>query len=355
MKQQLIFISQAQFGYQSGTYYHCKYLKSVFAITCIVWDHALIKISMNEVRVIYVSRKGNMIVRSLRFVKTVLSEIKNQKRPLIYIQYFKFISLMLRLLLPKQKIVLDIRTGCISKYAIRRKLYDCLLRFEACFFKNVVVISEGLAKRLKMYESAHILPLGADVISDTTKTFDEINLLYVGTLFMRNIDETIKGFKKFYDQFNGQVRMMYTIVGSGLSDEVSYLRRLVDDYKLGDVIKIVGKIPHDQLKKYFDSYNVGVAYIPKTDYFDVQPATKVFEYLMSGMAVIATSTSENKKVINQYNGVLIDDNAGSFYDGLKILRQRQFKSDTIRKTCADFSWEKIVKENLKKYLMSLTS
>jgi len=42
-------------------------------------------------------------------------------------------------------------------------------------------------------------------------------------------------------------------------------------------------------------------------YYDCQPATKTFEYILSGMVCIATSTYENKKLINNINGVLCND------------------------------------------------
>jgi glycosyltransferase involved in cell wall biosynthesis len=89
-----------------------------------------------------------------------------------------------------------------------------------------------------------------------------------------------------------------------------------------------------------------------TDYYDVQPVTKTFEYLLSGMPVIATNTSENRKVINQGNGVLIGDTAEDFYTGLKtILKNRLFfDSVKIRNNSMEYTWYNIVDKNLKIYL-----
>ena len=49
----------------------------------------------------------------------------------------------------------------------------------------------SLAEKLGIALKAHILPLGADVISSVNKTFDSLHLLYVGTLFNRNIDTVL--------------------------------------------------------------------------------------------------------------------------------------------------------------------
>jgi glycosyltransferase involved in cell wall biosynthesis len=121
------------------------------------------------------------------------------------------------------------------------------------------------------------------------------------------------------------------------------------------VVKITGRIPHTKLGSFFDQCNIGVSYVPMVDYYDCQPVTKTFEYLLSGMPVIATATSENKIVIEPGNGIVVDDNAHDFYSGLKALfeNKHQFDSDKIRSQAIRYTWADIVRENLKKYLEKL--
>jgi len=347
----LIIINQVQFGYNNATYYYCKYLKKDYAIVYIGWDNNLPKIKMNGVKIIYVSRKGNTLFRTMRFLRQSLQEIKD-KTTIVFIKYFKGVSLLLRLLKPRNCFVLDIRTGSVNKNIFIRKLYDSRLKFETQFFKHITVISQSLAEKLGIAVKAHILPLGADIISSTTKTFEQFHLLYVGTLSNRNIDVTISGFKQFYGKFGGKVPLTYTIIGSGPKNEERVLRDLVNRYELTDSVNIAGNIPHTQLKAWFDNTNIGVSYVPIIDYYDCQPVTKTFEYLLSGMPVIATNTSENRKVIHPKNGVLVRDTAEDFYSGLKkIFETRyQFDSQQIRNTAMNYAWENIVKENLMVYI-----
>ena len=142
--------------------------------------------------------------------------------------------------------------------------------------------------------------------------------------------------------------MTYTIIGSGFTTEEDQLKAIVKFEKVGESVQIVGQIPHDELKPFFDSHNIGISYIPKTDYFDVQPPTKTFEYLLSGMAVIATDTSENKAVINYNNGILINDTSEDFYQGLVMIftNQKIYNSDNIRLNSMQYKWNKII-DNLK--------
>jgi glycosyltransferase involved in cell wall biosynthesis len=350
----LIIITQNQFGYHTDLYYYCKYLKDIFGIVYICWDYGLPKIEMDGVRLVYVSRRGNILVRTMRFLRQTLLQIKD-RQAIVFTKYFKGVSLALRLLRPNHLFVLDIRTGSVHKNSLVRRLHDTRLKFETRFFKHVTVISKSLAEKLGIAHKVHILPLGADVISSTNKSFESLHLLYVGTLFNRNLDVTINGFKKFYDEFKDQIPISYTIIGGGLNNEEQALKDLVSQNGLFDVVKITGRIPHTKLGSFFDQCNIGVSYVPMVDYYDCQPVTKTFEYLLSGMPVIATNTSENKIVITLENGVLVGDTAEDFYSGLQAIfeKRHMFDSAEIRRRGMGYAWESIVRKNMKPYLENL--
>lgn len=350
----LIIINQAQFGYHIDSYYHSKYLRENFNTIYICCDHGFPKIEMNGVQVIYISKKGDRLAQWSRFLKRALKEITDEVA-IVFTNYFNWISLPLRLFRPRHCFVLDIRTGSINQAKRKRIIYNFRIRIESIFFNNITVISESLAKKLKLSHKAHILPLGANIISHTNKKFDKIHLLYVGTFYSRNIEVTVRGFKAFYDEFGKYLSVTYTIIGDGPAKEKENIEALIGSYGLSDIIAVKGRIPHTKLKPYFDAANIGVSYIPLTEYYDVQPATKTFEYLLSGMPVIATRTYENQKVITPENGVLIGDRANDFYYGLKtILKNRHhFDSEIIRRSSMPFTWENIIVNNLKPYLANL--
>jgi len=354
-EKKIIIIHQEPFGYHSDTYYYCKYLRKKHALTYICWDYNRKKIHMDGINVIYISRKGNLLIRNLRFIIRVLIELKNDYHFQI-IKYFRGCSL-LRLFFQDKLFLLDIRSGSTLKNKFNRNFYNFLLKTESSFFNHISIISWGLAKKLGFSKNSNkvfILPLGAEVLSSTTKKFNSINLLYVGTLHSRNIDQTIKGFSKFYQEHKNKFQIVYTIIGSGFGNEENTLKQLIIDEGINNAVHVVGYVPHDELKPFFDTHNIGISYVPKTDYFDVQPPTKTFEYLLSGMPVIATNTSENKAVINNKNGILIKDTHEDFYQGLIEIFQKkeQFDSNGIRSSAMKYSWGKIT-NNLNFMLQNL--
>ena len=352
----IIIIHQEPFGYHSDTYYYCKYLRNKYLITYICWDYNKKKIYMDNINIIYISRKGNLLLRNFRFITRVLNELKNTYDYHI-IKYFRGCSLV-KLFLNDKFFLLDIRSRSTLKNKFSRNFYNFLLKTEASYFNNISIISKGLSKRLNFSKNpnkrrVYILPLGAEVISPTTKDFNTINLLYVGTLYNRNIDQTIKGFSKFYHEYKNKLQITYTIIGSGFGTEENDLKKTIKNEGINHVAHVIGYIPHDELKPFFDTHNIGISYIPMTDYFDVQPPTKTFEYLLSGMPVIATATSENKTVINDKNGIVINDTHLAFYQGLVQLYKKKstFNSTAIRNNAMQYSWEKIT-NNLSLILQS---
>lgn len=352
-RRKLLIMCQNQFGYHIDTYYYCKYLKETFEITYICWDYNLPAIAMEKVNVIAVPRTGNVISRYVRYLSATLSEIRKGKYDVHFIKYFRA-CFLLKVLSPQKQFVLDLRSGHISGKAVSRCIFNFVIKGESLFFGNITVISQGLARRLGLEKRAIILPLGADRLSIEGKTFASLKLLYVGTLTQRNIDQSLLGFAEFYNEFKNKIDMHYTIIGSGAHGEENKLREMVESKKLSSVVSVQGRIPHDQLKPYFDSHNVGVSFVPMTDYFDVQPATKTFEYLLSGMPVIATATSENKLVLNNDNGVLVEDSPASFYQGLKLFYERSgsYDSSRISNESSKYRWELIVSK-LSNYLTEI--
>ncbi len=350
----MLILNRKQFGYHSDTYYYCKYLNNKFDITYLCWDYGLKRPFVEKVNVKYVSRKGNKLVRYFRFLFAAISEV-TKGYDICFIKYFLGCSL-LKLLNFKGNFVFDIRTAHTWDNPLKRNFFDALLIFESLFFDKITIISKGLACRLKIpRKKVHILPLGADSLSNKDKKIDKMKLLYVGTFKNRNIADTIVGFEKFYKKYRSKIEIEYKIIGSGTAKEEQKLATLARDMNIEKVIEFVGFVPHSDLISYFDMNNIGVSFVPITKYFDKQPPTKTFEYALSGMPVIATNTTENRKVISDTNGVIIPDTAEGFYEGLKVMfdRRRTYVSSDIRKTCTEFKWENLVNKNLQIYLESM--
>ncbi len=296
---------------------------------------------MVGVNVVYMNWRGGYIQKGSDFINFAIKHIRQNNFETIFIVYFPFCFLIR--LFTNEHTILDIRTGSVEKSSLVRKTSNFLKTFEALFFKNITIISESLGQMLGInMKKVKVVPLGADIISDTDKDFDYPRLFYVGTLFNRKMHETVIGFKKFLIA-NDFDKKSYDIFGFGLKSEEDLMNKTISENNLDDIVRFHGRKSHHEIKSYFDKCNIGVSYVPMTKYFECQPPTKTYEYVNSGMVCITTNTYENKLLINKTNGVLCDDNPTSFSEGLsRIVQNREFyNSNTIRTTLKDNNWETI--------------
>jgi len=346
MKKKLLIISKAQFGYLTDYYKYCEYLRDEFDITYLCFDSGLKILEMDQINFIYISSKGTKLLRGLRFIYNTIRFVGHFEG-LVLVNYFEKCNLIKRLI-PWKKMILDIRTLSVNKNESIRKIYDRKIKNAANIYNFTTVISEGVRDKIQINKSfSAILPLGSDVISNINKHFqNNLKLLYVGTLFDRNIHHTIIGLSLFLEKFKNPISVSYDIIGDG--DEMEIIKEMVKDKGLQNIVKLYGRIPHFELEPYFKHSNVGVAYLPKTEYYNIQPLTKTIEYLQSGMCCIATNTDENRKVICTENGALCEDNPESFAHALLYIYNnfKNFNSTLIRKSVEEFTWERIVGNNL---------
>lgn len=341
-KPRLLIIHKNQFGYHTGNFEMTTRLAGRYDITFICFDSGLKRVPTEKINIKYVSANGGYFKRGYHFLKACFCEFKNPYDS-IFITYFLSSSLLA--IFSRKKIIIDFRTGAVNKKLWKRRLNDGIAMLEAKAFAHVTLISEGLRVLLKVSEEkSSILPLGANVISAENKTFKTPKLFYIGTLNNRNIEQTILGVSSFLNQNpKYKTSLEYNIVGSGFNNEEKKLSQLVTELKLENNIILHGRKSHDEVQALFDSSNIGVSYVPMTQYYDHQPPTKTYEYILSGMACLATATSENKKCIQVNNGILIEDTASAFTDGLEKLVNNfdEFDSVRIRETLKDHTWEKI--------------
>ncbi|SER72866.1 Glycosyltransferase involved in cell wall bisynthesis [Nitrosomonas sp. Nm51] len=344
MKPKLLIIDRNQFGYHSDTYYYCKYLRDDFCVSYLCFDEDKNPLTLDRVTQVYVKQKKRLLLKWYLFFSAAYGLIKKENFDFVHVNYFKGCAL-LHLFVPNRRMMVDVRTASVLTQPWKRVLFNLLLKMEVRLFYNIGVISAGLARRLSLPPRHIITPLGSDIFSRTVKPQNALKFLYVGTFYNRNLHKTILGFHKFYRIYSQRIKTSYTIVGDGPSNELKKLKELVRNLGISDQVHFTGWIPQDKIQPFFDSHNVGISYIPITAYYNFQPPTKTYEYLLSGMPVIATNTHENGIVVNADNGVLIQDTPDAVFEGMQSIYSKlgRFDSRKIRSQASKYyTWENIV-------------
>lgn len=353
-KKNLLIINGAQFGYSAGHYYYCKYLRDRFQIEFVCYDRSRIKMHLDGVAVHYVQFDNRKLVRISNFILTSVRLCKKIKPDVLFVVYFNMCFVLSIACRAKSKI-LDIRTASLAENKVRRRVENLYLLMQSLFFRKNLILSENLSRILLLPpRKTHIVPLGSEVYFNGIHDFRKLKLLYVGSLDGRRIYETIDGIKIFLLK-NPHLKnfVTYTIIGFGTPFEEKKLIEEIAISNLQGSIIFVGIRNQDEIHRYFEEHNIGVAYIPLTDYYHLQPVTKIAEYALSGMFTIATDTLENRKLINSTNGTLCLDTPESFAVALEYCfgNRDRFNSEAIRNSLLGYQWEVLINNQLRPLLL----
>ena len=348
----ILIITRGQFGTLTDTYQYCKHLSHTHKISYICFDENVPKMVLPNVNIHYISYKGNRLFRGIRFILLVMKHILFYNGA-IFIVYFSQCEWIKRIMFWK-KIHLDIRTLSVKQNEIERIKEDTAIANACQYFSTISVITEAIGHKLELSDKhPYILPLGADCISSVPcKTYSEMHLLYVGSLFNRKIIDTVIGVHKYINN-NPESTISYDIVGDG--EEIDTLKYYIKENHLESIIKIHGRVTYDNLKPFFDKCNIGISYVPIYDYYQHQPVTKTFEYIMSGLYCIATDTIENQKIVSPLNGILIESNSEAFTRALESISKKSDSIDflAIKNTLLEYQWKNIIGDKLLPIINSL--
>ena len=342
----LLIIAPYQFGELSDYYYWAKYATlEGWRITYIGYKYKNRVFKERKypgVKVKSVMHINNRLILGMYFYLHCIIEILLGHHNNIVICRMPQCQLLARLF-PKRNVILDVRTLSVSEDEKHRKKQDTSLIKIKNHFAKCTVISKGVGQRIGL--PYYLLPLGAEELSIKAKSFDKIRLFYIGTFNNRDLSTFIKGLA-LYQKETGK-EATFDIVGGGTDNEEINLKNSVI-YSGVKGVSFHGYLTHEESKKFFDNCNIGVCYVPMKDYYQFQPPTKLYEYLLSGMAVLSTRTVSNVAVMSNHNGVLVDDNAVSVCNGLKELSSKMdtYSSSVIVDDSKKHHWKHIVNNNL---------
>jgi len=107
-------------------------------------------------------------------------------------------------------------------------------------------------------------------------------------------------------------------------------------------IHLMGYCPYEELVDKLPEFDCGVAFIPRTPYYEYQPPLKTIEYLGAGLPVIATNTYGNRIYVNEQNGVLIDDTTEALRQALVEMKPADYDRGRIRRGVERYKWDTIL-------------
>ena len=258
--------------------------------------------------------------------------------------------------------------GCVHKFLYRSKLvYDRHEYYPRLIgekvkrvFKNNYIASiaekvESVAEKIMMEYADRVIvvdaEMGAQVEHDlilhnypeglTWKLRSGVNFGYVGIINHRKIPESVKIVNELSEYIP---EIKYKIAGMAFIKE--------DIPEDSEIIHYHGVVPHNKVGEFLSDVSFGFCLYDKKPRYETAVSTKTFEYIMSGIPVIASGTKGNQFIEDNGYGILIDPD--NIEEAVEAIRVAIPKCEAYSRNCrnAKFGWEEDKLLNLYKSLES---
>ena len=268
---------------------------------------------------------------------------------------------------PHTRFVLDVRSSNLTT-GVRKEISRTLNDLEAQFFDAVCALDKAiLPNTFRWIEPSNItfLPLGVDVDKFTRRESNDVRaqygieeahrvLLHTGAIDpRRRLTVLVRALPIIRRQFP-TTRLMFVGKGSDI-DSLQVLSRKLD---VTDDVIFTGYVDYQNVPRYVNAAEVGIAYVPITPEYDPQPPTKTLEYLACGLPVVATDTIGNRKYITpNWNGLLVQDDVTAVANGVMRMLSDPDLVDRLRRNApgsvSKYTWEALVANRLHPFYHNL--
>jgi glycosyltransferase involved in cell wall biosynthesis len=341
-------------------YNQCKYLADHFDITVISPYEGLEKKTSSLFKTVYLDtgvskprfkllKKLKTFTRIFRTIYGVRSYARDDVYDLVYIWDQTWAFAIKLLLGPKYKYVMQMFAPGVTSSRLKNKLHDLQVEFNARFFQHMFMGSERVMKFFKVPPAkAHVTGVGIEAIEYQDRVFESLDLVYLGALSNRYVHESVEGFARFFQANQGRIQMSYKIIGGGTPEAVDLVKASIAAAGPEVPVQYLGRLEDAELISVFRASNIGVVYNRITSYYTNNISTKLYEYLLSGLPVIAVKNSSMLGVVTPSNGVLIEDSPEGFEQGLHTLLANlgSFNSQTIAQSGEERSIKRMVRDRM---------
>lgn len=163
---------------------------------------------------------------------------------------------------------------------------------------------------------------------------------YVGMLRTmgesNGVGDVLRAIKSLEDQ------VRFVIVG-GKNPGIQFYKNKAEELGVRDRVLFVGRVPYEQVGLYMHALDVLVAPYPDTEHYrKYMSPLKIFEYMASGVPIVASDLPSIREVLGEHNAFLVaPENNEAIKLGIKkALRDGSKKATQAQKDVKKYTWKK---------------
>lgn len=182
------------------------------------------------------------------------------------------------------------------------------------------------------------------VIDSTHK----VQLIYIGSVSIdRGRDVMLEAMSQLTRQ---NLNVHLSIIGA-TEEQLNFCQKRVKELGIEKNITLLGRISGNQIPVYLEQADIGICLWEKSAWVEFNPPTKLFEYLVAGLPVLASNIRTHTRYIKHWhNGIIFDYDATSLAKSVAELIVKKQKIPLLKYNAAQsgkqYLWSKIEPEFL---------
>jgi len=184
------------------------------------------------------------------------------------------------------------------------------------------------------------------LLKQTTKEHDTnqtVHLMYLGTVSkVRGRDVMLEAMSILAKK---NVGVHLTIVGAN-QEQLDYCKERILELQIAGMVTVLGRVPGNRIPDYLIQADFGICLWEQNIWNEFNPPTKLFEYLVAGVPVLASNIRTHTRYVQDWkNGLIFDYDAHSLARVIIELDKNKNNIYTFKKHAAEsgqrFLWSKL--------------
>ena len=170
-------------------------------------------------------------------------------------------------------------------------------------------IEDNRIKLIYMGVANDFLLDGDQDVSDNNLLHNSVRLIYVGTVSKLRGRDVMLDAMSIVAKKNIQAHL--TIVGAD-AEQLDYCNQRIKVLDIKNNITLHGRVVGSEVPNYLSQADIGICIWERTPWTEFNPPTKLFEYLVAGLPVLASNIRTHTRYVQNWrNGLIFDYDANS--------------------------------------------
>jgi len=172
---------------------------------------------------------------------------------------------------------------------------------------------------------------------------DPLELIYTGTVQKaRGRDVMLEAMAM---AIKAGVPVRLTLVGAS-PEELAYCNDYARQLGIADAVTLHGRVPGNEIPAYIAQADAGICIWEDQPWWRFNPPTKLFEYLVAGLPVLASNICTHTQYISHgQNGLVFEYDSGSLAQAIQALWERRAELPAYKQRALEsstpYQWENI--------------